>query len=223
MIPSFKAIRYFERLTNTSFLELELHPELIFHLMYSCLLAHPENNFRMTFEEAMASFIPEHADELAEQLSIELNIIGQFNKEMTSSEDDSSISKTEKSSPNKEEKLFLSSLIPVLVSTCNLDLDYVMNEFDYTDTKMFIENSVERKHEDMENERFWTYLQIAPHLGSKTKIKKPEDLVEFTWEKEERKEYAEKKMKLDRQRLIEIGLIKVDDKEEETLTEQETT
>ena len=75
----------------------------------------------------------------------------------------------------------------------------------------------------MENDRFWTYLQIAPHLGSKTKLKKPEDLVEFSWEKDEAREQAEKRLVSDRDRLIKIGLIKEEPTEQESLTETETT
>lgn len=217
LFPSFKAIRYFERMTETPFLEIEEHPDLIVNLLYCCLLAHPENGIRMTFEEACEEFFPKHINELVEDFSKEMAIIAQFNKEMKSSEDDKSIEGEQKSSPRKEEDMFLSSVIPLLITDCHLDAHFVMNEFDYTDTKLYVDNCIQHQHDEMENQRFWTYFQIAPHLGSKSKIKNPEDLVEFTWEKEERKDKAEKRMKSERDRLIEIGLIKVED---ETLTEE---
>ena len=49
-------------------------------------------------------------------------------------------------------------------------------------------------------------------------VKKVTDLIEFPWEKEKRKAEAVEKMKKDRQKLIEIGLIK----EDEELTEEKT-
>ena len=219
LFPSFKAIRYFERMTSTPFLEIEAHPDLLVNLLYCCLIAHPENDIHMTFDQACEVFIPKHITELVECFGNEMAIIAQFNKEMTSTSDDSSIEIEQKSSPTKEENMFLSSLIPLLVTDCHLDINYVMNEFDYTDTKLYIDNCIEHQHEAMDNQRFWTYLTIAPHLGSKTKIKNPEDLVEFSWEKKEKKEEAEKRMKSERDRLIEIGLIKVED---ENLTEEKS-
>ena len=64
----------------------------------------------------------------------------------------------------------------------------------------------------MENDRFWTYLTVLPHVDSK-KLKEPSDLIEFTWEKDNRKRTAEAKLKADRQRLIELGII-TENKEE---------
>ena len=213
LFPSFKAIRYFERMTETPFLEIESHPELIVNLLYCCLISHPENGVRMTFSEACEEFIPNHLNELVEGFGREMAIIAQFNKEMTSSTDDKSIAGEQKSSPDKKENIFLSSVIPLLITDCHLDTNYVMNEFDYTDTKLYVDNYVQHYHEEMENDRFWTFLQIAPHLGSKTKIKEAKDVVEFSWEKEQKKEDAEKKMVSDRDKLIELGIIKVEEPE----------
>lgn len=219
MKPTFKAIRNFERMTKESFLELDNKPELIIAYLYCCLVAHPENDFNLTFEEALVSFFPEHSAELIEQFSQEMELINQFNpqREDKGSEDDNSIGNEDKSSPKEKETVFLSSLIPILVKDCGLDINFVLNEMDYTDTELYINSSVEHKREEMENQRFWTYLNILPHVDSK-KLKDPADLIEFPWEKEKRKEEAVEKMKKDRQKLIEIGLIK----EDEELTEEKT-
>lgn len=214
---TFKAIRYFERMTNTSFLEIDNHQELILNLLYCCLLAHPENNFRMTLEQAIKEFFPKHIDELIQAFSTEMEILNQFGKDSFKS-DEKSIDSSVETSPNEEEKLFLSSLIPLLIINCNLDPEFVLNEMDYTDTEMYFASSVEHYHQDMEDKRFWTYLAMTPHISSKAGIKKAEDLVEFTWEKDKKKKEAEKKMEADRQRLIELGFI-TPDSEEENKTE----
>lgn len=217
--PNFKAIRYFERLTNVSFLELENKPELVLQYLYCCLIAHPENNFNMTFEEAVKSFFPKYAAQLIEQFAREMTFINQFKdtQEEVIDEADSSINPQEKSSPKKKETVFLSSLIPILVYDCGLDINYVLNEMDYTDSELYIKSDIEHKREQMENQRFWTYLTILPHVGGK-KLKEPKDLIEFPWEKEEKKHDAEKKFKEDRQKLVELGFIK----EDKTLTEEKT-
>ena len=36
----------------------------------------------------------------------------------------------------------------------------------------------------MENDRFWAFWNILPHVNTK-KLKKPQDLIRFPWEKEE--------------------------------------
>lgn len=217
--PNFKAIRYFERLTNVSFLELENKPELVLQYLYCCLIAHPENNFNMTFEEAVKSFFPKYAAQLIEQFAREMTFINQFKdtQEEVVEEADSSINIQEKSSPKKKETVFLSSLIPILVYDCGLDINYVLNEMDYTDSELYIKSDIEHKREQMENQRFWTYLTILPHVGGK-KLKEPKDLIEFPWEKEQKKHDAEKKFKEDRQKLVELGFIK----EDKTLTEEKT-
>ena len=217
--PNFKAIRYFERLTNVSFLELENKPELVLQYLYCCLIAHPENNFNLTFDEAVKSFFPKYAAQLIEQFAREMTFINQFKdtQEEAVEEADSSINLQKKSSPKEKETVFLSSLIPILVYDCGLDINYVLNEMDYTDSELYIKSDIEHKREQMENQRFWTYLTILPHVGGK-KLKEAKDLIEFPWEKEQKKHDAEKKFKEDRKKLVELGFIK----EDKTLTEEKT-
>ena len=214
--PTFKAIRYFERMTNTSFLDIDKNNTLIFHLLYCCLLVHPENNFNMTFETAITDFFPNYGEDLIKAFSLYMEILNQFSQDM-SDQDDSSINVTEKSSPPKEENMLLSSLIPLLIIDCKLDPHFVLDEMDYTDTELYLKSSVEHYRQDQEDKRFWTFLQISPHISSKSGIKKADDLIEFTWEKDKKKIEAEAKMKRDRDKLIQIGLIKPD----ESLTDKE--
>lgn len=209
--PTFKAIRLFERMTNTSFLDIDHNQNLMFHLLYCCLLAHPENNFYMTFETACIEFFPKYVDDLVKTFSLEMEILNQF--EAVSSSDDSSLNQQEKSSPNKEENMFLSSLIPLLIIDCHLDPDFVLNEMDYTDTELYLKSSVDHYRQAQEDKRFWTYLTVAPHISSKSGIKKAEDLIEFSWEKDKKKEEAKENIKRDRQKLIDIGLLEPDENE----------
>ncbi len=217
LTPNFKAIRYFERMTNTSFLEVDKHTEFLPQLLYCCLLVHPENNFKMTFEEACEEFFPQYIDDLVKEFSIESLIINQFVNNH-SNEDDSSINTTENSSPAKEEHVYMSSLIPLLIIDCHLDANFVLNDMDYTDTELYFTSAIEHNHSEREDKRFWTYLQVLPHLSSKSGIKEPEDLITFTWEKDKKKKEAEDKLKVDRKRLIELGFIKED---KESLNKEE--
>ena len=205
LFPSMRAIQLYERFTNESFLKLEQNPDNILIFIYCVLVAHPENDFRMTFTTACAQFFPKHANELVSKFAGEMEFINQFKR--TSDEADSSTNEEETSSPKEEETLFLSSMIPILINECGLDTKYVLDEFPYTELETYVNYKVERDRERMEEQRFWTYLTIAPHIDGK-KIKGPEDLFEFTWEKDKKKTAAENKLQADRARLVELGIIK---------------
>ena len=206
LFPSMKAIQLYERLTDESFINLEKNPENIIKFIYCCLVAHPENKFKLTFEEACESFFIKNINDLMLQFEKEMNFVNQFK---VPEKEDTVVDSGTSQQVEEQEEIFLSSLIPILVSDCGLDINYVMNELRYTEIMNFINYSVSSKREKMEEQRFWTFLQIAPHIDAK-KIKGPEDLIEFTWEKDNRKKEAEKKMVTDRQRLIEVGIIKED-------------
>jgi len=214
--PNFYAIRLFERMTNTSFLDVNDDPILITKVLYCCLIAHPENNFRMTYEEAIASFFPKYIDHFVKKFTEEMLFVNQFkaDREASNQPDDSSIENPENSSPRKEETILFSSVIPILIRDCGLDPKYVLYEMDYSDCEFYIQSAVDKKREDMEEQRFWTYLMMAPHIDGK-KIKGPQDLFEFSWEVGEKKTKAEEKLKVDRKRLIELGIIK-ENKEEDS-------
>jgi len=214
LFPSMKAIQMYERLSEQSFLKLDDTPDNLIIFLYCVLCAHPENNFHMTYNYALENFFPKHIESLMGRFVGEMEYINQFKKE--EKKDDSSINTEEKSSPNEEEPLFLSSLIPILTSDCGLDINYVMNELPYTEIESFINYNVSKKREMMEEQRFWTFLTICPHIDS-DKIKGPEDLFEFSWETNERKETSKKKMEADRQRLIELGFIKENKTEDSSI------
>ena len=211
--PTFRAIRYFETMTKTSFLELDKNPDMIVQFIYCCLMAHPENNFYMKYEYAV-EFMNKHADDLMYSFKVEMDIMNQFKDELEYGDEQPNESNetSEESSPKEDKIVYLSSVIPLLVADCGLDINYVMDDMNYNDAELYIRSSIVRKREQLENDRFWTYLTILPQVDGK-KLKSPKDLIEFTWEKNERVEEAKKKMEVDRQKLIDIGIIK-ENKEE---------
>lgn len=54
---------------------------------------------------------------------------------------------------------------------------------------------------DLVEKRFWTYLNICPHIDSK-KIKGPEDFLPFPWEKENKKNKSIKFMEDNKDAII---------------------
>ena len=66
-----------------------------------------------------------------------------------------------------------------------VDAHYIMEEMELWQIEaMFraVENTVKSKYEE---ERLWTYLTILPQVDGK-KLNKPEKLLPFPWEKEEK-------------------------------------
>lgn len=60
--------------------------------------------------------------------------------------------------------------------------DWLMGMATFADV-LLLRNAYERKQRyDLEDKRLWAFLLISPHINSK-KIKRPEDLLPFAWDK----------------------------------------
>ena len=66
-----------------------------------------------------------------------------------------------------------------------MDPHYVMYELQLWELSGIFQAIETQSKSEMEDKRFWSYLQIMPHVDSK-KLKKPSDLLPFPWEKENR-------------------------------------
>lgn len=209
---SIKAICLFEQLTNVPFSEYMNSPENILPLMYCVLVAHPENKINATYEQAITLLSnPKVAEPIATGIKNELDIQNQFIKhrdEQIQLEQpvDSSVAISNPSS-NEPKPVFMVDIIPILVGDCGLDINYIMNEMNYTDVDAFIHYR-EQKHEaELEEKRLFTYLTMAPHVDHK-KIKKPEDIMPFPWEKEAKQKKFNSEVKDITTKLKELGIIK---------------
>lgn len=85
-------------------------------------------------------------------------------------------------------------MIGELVSTLimsGLDAHYVLEEMELCDLPLYIEAYEQKKKEQMESDRLWTYLNILPHVDSK-KLANARDLYPFPWEEMEDVKEAER-------------------------------
>lgn len=208
---SIKAICYFEQLTNTPFSKYMQKPDNILPLIYSVLVAHPENNFNLPYEQAIVFLSNDKIlDPVATGIKQELDFINQFSRHRDSMLDtavpDSSSTNVEPSS-NDDSAVFMCDIIPVLVGDCGLDINYVMNEMNYTDIDSFIHYREQKHQSELEEKRLFTYLIMAPHVDSK-KIKKPEDILPFPWEKEFKQKKFNSEVKDISEKLKNLGIIK---------------
>ncbi|MHB9056206.1 MAG: hypothetical protein ACYC2P_08665 [Paludibacteraceae bacterium] len=106
--------------------------------------------------------------EIVRQVRYEFEYMGQFN---------------ETSEDHEETDLSITDLAVSMILN-GLDASFVY-DMRTTDISDFLKGIEEKKREQMEQDRFWTYLKILPHVDGK-KLKSPEDLITFPWEAPEK-------------------------------------
>lgn len=97
------------------------------------------------------------------------------------------------------ESRYIKDLAGLLIME-GLDASYAMNDMEISDIPIFIKAYENKKREEMEARRLWTFLAVAPHIDTK-KIKSPVDLYPFPWEEEERRQEAKMAILKDKEML----------------------
>lgn len=197
-----RAIQYFERMTDVPFTEIDNKPELVSKLLYCAIISHPENNCRLTYEEALP-IMEKSLAELIAVLDRETKINQQFHYNVSCDTD----IHTDDSSTGEKEKFYMSSVIPMLVNDCGLDIRYVMDEMPYSDIDMWVKWNVKKSRDELEDKRFWAYLNISPHIDHR-KCKKPQDLMKFPWENEKKVDDFKKHAEMMTAKLKALGILR---------------
>lgn len=205
-----RSIVLYERLTGESFASFKSDVERVIPLIYCILAGNNEINF--SYEEAIEFLFSdeEFMKDLSKKLEDSLRFQSQFSQ-ITSYKDelDDNVEKEKKEDPEKP--VFISQLIPILVSDCGLSIEYVMNEMHYSEIDNFIHYKDEKYKARMEEKRLFTYLTIAPNID--TKKVTVEKLLPFSWEKEKKKKEGLKTIERDRAKFEEFmnsGALKID-------------
>ena len=79
----------------------------------------------------------------------------------------------------------LTDTINTLILNYNIDINYVMYDLRLWELPALVKSIEEKSKTDMVEKRFWTYMTICPHIDSK-KIKSPEQILPFPWEKQQK-------------------------------------
>lgn len=167
-----KAICMFEKLTGKSFYEFT--DDDIVTLMYCAFVSSNNLDYRLS------TFIFLLEDErvskwFGEKFVGIMDYIKQFPQKEEEGEETN----------ESTEMPFVSDLANALIVQYGVDAHYIMEEMELWQIEaMFraVENTVKSKYEE---ERLWTYLTILPQVDGK-KLNKPEKLLPFPWEKEEK-------------------------------------
>lgn len=122
---------------------------------------------------------PDLIGEAFEKIGKELLYLSQFRETL------SEVEKTE--GKDKEQKeIFVKDIIGRLALS-GINLAYLMNECELYEVGFLVEALDKKTREQMELQRFWNFIQLAPHLDKKTTMR---DLIEFPWEANKPKEDA---------------------------------
>lgn len=194
-----KSLVLFERLTKTSFQNFNGTIEQIIPLLYCMLVAN--NTFKETYENTIKYLF---SDEIfLKVLSDKLEKLLKYEEQFNASIENIIKENAVELNVEKENKaIFISQLIPILVSDCNLDINYIMNEMNYTEIDSYINYRDTKYKSNLEEKRLFTYLSIIPHID--TKKCSMQQLLPFDWEIEHKKEQGLKTIEQDKHKLDEF-------------------
>lgn len=186
-----RGICLFEQMTNKSF--FELNDDDLIPFMYCTIVS--SNEFNYTYEtfaemcnnQKVATFLSKEYEKL-------FTIISQFNTSEQPQEDEQPQDSGETQNPKMTE------LCSTLIVNVGLDPEYVYDKMQLWEINLYMEKYEAKEKARLEEQRLWTYLTLAPNLDSKKKVK-PEDILPFPWEKQTKKQNAEKDLK-DKESLI---------------------
>lgn len=169
-----KTIMLFEQMANKSFYEMN-DMDLIL-LIYCSLVVN--NNQKITYSRFEIILNNEKiAKTLMRKCQEELDFISQMSKTEKNTKEDKDDEKVDK----------ITSIINLLILNYNIDINYVMYDMRLWELTPIVKSLEEKAKADMVEKRFWTYLTICPHIDNK-KVKSPEDLIPFPWEKDAKKQ-----------------------------------
>ncbi len=165
-----KAIIRWEQLRHRPFSQMDYaNRDGITALLYAAYITeHGGNYTQEVFNQVLMDEKTFAA--MASELGKLMEIMSQFSKK-----DDGSVS-TSSSTPAT-----IGSIVSALIMS-GLDAHYALNEMELQDLPLYIEAYENKRKEEMEGERMWTYLTILPHIDTKHMENGAKDLITFPWE-----------------------------------------
>lgn len=194
-----KSIVLYEKLTQESFSLFDGTISKIIPLLYCMLVAN--NDYNESYEDTVKYLFNDERlmKELGERLEKQMKFQSQFKSPFKEEE----INLSDKSNDTSNDKqVFITQMIPILVVDCGLDINYVLNEMQYTDIDLYIRYKDDKERTKLEEKRLFTYLTVLPHIDSK---KCPiEKFLPFQWEEKEKKEKGLKEIEMNQHKLQEF-------------------
>ena len=181
-----KAMCLFEALTGKNYGDITDEDSAA--LIYCCFVAN--NDVVLTFEEFLILLEDKKVQKWVEKSFKDITAYSfQFKTgaELTVSTKDEE--KEENHTPSMRD------ICGTLISTIGLDPHYVMYEMEIWEIEMYYKSYEDKRKEELEEARLWTYLKIlfTPMIDTK-KLTSPDKVFPFPWETENDKKKAEQKL-----------------------------
>ena len=173
-----KAIIRWEQLRGRSFSLMDYTDrEDIVALLYTAYITEHGGNYT---QEVFSQVLMD--EKLFAAMSSEvgrvMEVISQFSRK-----NGNSVSETDTSTTPDT----IGSIVSTLIMS-GLDAHYALNEMELQDLPLYIEAYENKRKDEMENARLWTYLTILPHIDAKAMENGAKDLITFPWEQKPKEE-----------------------------------
>ncbi len=94
---------------------------------------------------------------------------------------------------------YIRDIVATLIMS-GLNASYAMDEMELCDLPIFLRAYEQKRKEQLESDRLWTYFGILPHVDG-SKIPTARDMYPFPWEQEEMKAEADREIQANSERL----------------------
>lgn len=181
-----KACCLYEQITGNNFLKMSTVDDML-ELVYCCLVTN-NPSLLMTYK-VFQTLVKDK--KVSNWINKEYGRLSEFSAQIKSSiKTDEKVEEGDEEAEDVEE-VTMTDVAAALIVRHGVDAHYVMYDMDLWEIEPFMNAADVQRKSDLITQRFWTYLTIAPNIDTK-KVKSPEDLVPFEWEK--RDEEAKKKL-----------------------------
>lgn len=161
-----------EQILNKPFSDLDYKSEDdLTALLYCCLLCSNEEAFTLETFKSMCKN-GKFLSRLMKNFEKESKCLTQFQEKQEKGNGNSAV-----------EEPYIRDIVASLIVDAGIDAEYLLNKASIYDIPMYTKAYDKKVKQDMEKSRFWTYLNIMPHIDTK-KCKSPQDMFPFDWEKE---------------------------------------
>ena len=182
-----RAIVRWEQLLCKSFANMDYANEYDMEALMYCV-ALSSNKITCTLTEFVSTLVNKNlSTSMARSLARESAVMGQFSAKETDEQESEGAGG------------FIKELVAMLIMA-GMDAHFVMDEMPLCDLPLFVEAYQNKKKEQMESDRLWTYLNILPHVDGK-KLPSARELYPFPWEEAEMEKEAAKSIQEDSDKL----------------------
>ena len=175
-----KACCLYERLAGKSFFKCETVDD-VSYLLYAMFIT--TNDQLITYELFQSMM---ENKRFARALMQQYNMMCMYLEQLKVTEQFNEYAKGNTGDTGQE--MSMTNIASSLIVMHGVDANYVMDKMQIWEIIPYFEAADSKRKMELVDKRFWTYLTILPHVDGK-KIKSPDKLFKFDWEKGSKKDY----------------------------------